>query len=32
VPQSSSVMPKLFLVGVIVLNLAFAVFVLHIAG
>jgi len=25
-------MPKLFLVGVIVLNLAFAVFVLHIAG
>jgi hypothetical protein len=32
VPQSPSVMPIVFLIGVIVLNLAFAVFVLHIGG
>jgi hypothetical protein len=32
VPQSSSVMPKLFLIGVIALNLAFALFVLRAGG
>jgi hypothetical protein len=32
VPQSPSVIPKLFLIGVVALNLAFALFVLHAWG
>jgi hypothetical protein len=32
VPQNPSVMPIVFLIGVVALNLAFAVFVLHIGG